>query len=126
MGKKNLGQFHRAKGLNVRYGNIYCLRGGGDAELSISDSATATKIRSVSNFPVDDEYYGDAVTPLIVDSLAIVPDSYHINFYNAFTGDFLYALGYGTYCGVTIVNNIIYYTERQVFIDLPGGGGVIM
>lgn len=128
--KANFNIFFELTGMNIKHGNLYCVASSGANNatngtngLNILDSATANVKFPTTRFNVS-EIFSDNVSPLFVDSLAFIPTNYSISAYNAFNGQWLYTIpGGSTTCGITIVNNLLYFTQTNRFIQDPNTGG---
>jgi outer membrane protein assembly factor BamB len=129
-GKENFGIFVDLIGLNIKNGNLYCITSGGANAatsgtngLNILDSATANVKFPTTRFNVF-QTYSDNISPLFIDSLAFIPTENSISAYNAVNGQWIYTIpGGSTNCGITIANNLLYFTQGNRFIQDPIYGG---
>ncbi len=106
----NGGLYASAIGYNISYGNIYTLRGGGSITCGDTSSSTlkwATPVVNLTSVP------DCGALPVLDDSIAYFQTAVNIEAFNAFTGEYLFsAHSDGTTIGLTIVNQILYYTSR--------------
>ncbi len=110
------------EGLNVKNGNIYFKADN----LFILDSATGTLKSSsyvAAHIYTGNIEYGDGISPVIIDSLAFIPDS-RLRIHDAYTGQWKATLPTraGSNYGLTVIGNIVYYTSALSDVILPNGG----
>lgn len=117
--KANYDAFNELIGMNFKYGNLYCVSTDG---LNILDSATGNvKLPTIPIY--NPAAYADYVTPLFSDSLLFIACMNEINVFNASTGNFNYSLmSYTTSSGLTMVNDLIYFTQRSKQFFIQGSG----
>jgi outer membrane protein assembly factor BamB len=127
--KSNYDVFYNLNGMNLKNGKLYCVvtasassNTSGTNGLNVLDSATGNVLFPTANFNVLSSF-SDNVTPLFADSLAFVPAEFVISVFSAMNGQFIYTIPSSTStCGITIANNIVYFTTRNTYLQSPGTG----